>query len=134
MILPPPADHGLRCSLAQEERRAQVHRKRLVEGFRPGAQERLAKLDAGVVDQDIEAAEALDGRPDQPRLLVQIANIGGQRQRLASRRANLAHHLVGRAVGTRVVYHHGGALASQPDRQRAANAAVAAGYDRHPIR
>ncbi len=59
-------DHLLRRELGAEERALQVDRQHLLVLRLGRVEHRRARLDAGVVDHDVEAAERLDRRVDEP--------------------------------------------------------------------
>jgi hypothetical protein len=85
-----------------------------VRNHRPRAEERAAHVDAGdqielaggpfgqgrpvdgagVVDQDVGAAEAVDGRCDHALDVVELAHVAPHGQRLAAQRANFFRGLV----------------------------------------
>jgi len=60
---------------------------------------------AGVVDDDVEAAETLQGRGHEPFAEVGRGHVAGEGQRLAPGRHDLGDHGV-RRTGIEVVDHH----------------------------
>ena len=94
--------------------------------------------EAGVVDQDVEAAEGVDRLLHHRRRLLEVGDVGAVGHRLAAERLDLGHHLVGHlgggaltgAGGAEVVDDDLRALAGQLEGVRAADAAARAGDDR----
>ncbi len=85
--------------------------------------------DAGVADQNVEAAERLE-HPRHHGLGVGVArHVGLDRQTLATQLLDLGHDRLGLVVVASVVDRHVGALARQLERDRPADAEAAAGDD-----
>ena len=137
----PPADSTLitdACSLVgevgqrvlqEEHRAAEVHRERLVPRFGRELPEGLGQRVGGVVHDDVDAAEAVDGRVDERLQRVELAHVGGDADRLA------AHGLqellgLGAGVGLAARDRDLGAGRDEALGDRAPDAARAAGDDR----
>jgi hypothetical protein len=79
---PPPAHHGDRRS-AEQHQSPKVDPERLVPEVTRDAQQILVPTDplaagvCGVVVQDVDGAEALDGPLDERDDLVRLADVGG---------------------------------------------------------
>ena len=77
--------------------------------------------DAGVVDQDVEPAEGVDGRLDQPPGAVVVRDVVAVGHGFAAHAPDLVDHLTGRSgrapgpvdLGPEVVHHDLGALAGE---------------------
>ena len=88
---------------------------------------------AGVVDADVDAAEALDRLRDRGRDLLLVADVADDRQRLAARLLDRLGRRVDRALelGMRLGglrdQGHVRAVAGRANRDRKADAAAAAG-------
>jgi hypothetical protein len=115
--------------LAGDEGARQIGVEHLVPFVERVVLRRLADVDAGVVHQDVEPAEALGGLADHGAAGGLPAYIGEQRDRFASDFLQLAKRrriLVGVAPGD----GHGRPGARQAERHAEADAAVAAGNER----
>ena len=118
--------------LQQEDGAAQVHAEALLPGFRSDLAERERERVGGVVHEDVDTAEALHRRVDQPVELIELARVGRDSERFAAGRLDLRD---GRVAG--------GLLAARDDhlraRQRigvsdcAADTPRAPGHDRDPV-
>jgi hypothetical protein len=94
--------------------------------------------DAGVVDQDVEVAEGLDGGVDQPLAALPVADVVGVGHRLAAGGGDLVHHLLGRRPvvprpvhrAAQVVDHHAWPLRPRRAGRAPADAATGPGDDR----
>jgi hypothetical protein len=86
--------------------------------------------DAGVVDQDVEPAEGLDGGRDEPLGAVPVADVIGVGDGLAAHGLDLVHDVLGRALvvalpvhrATEVVDDDLGAVVGQQQRVLASDA------------
>jgi hypothetical protein len=88
-----------------------------------------ARLDAGVVDHDVEAAEAGDGRGDEALEVGHLADVGVDADDLVAERGDLLlEGLRGLRVGD-VVDGEAGALAGQLEHDGEADAAISTGDD-----
>ena len=85
--------------------------------------------DAGVVVEDVDAAEALDGGCDQPIEVGQVRDVGLDGQRTAAGRLDLAGGLLGQ-LGAQVGDDDAGALLREAQRNRAPDAPGGARDDR----
>ena len=89
MMRPPPCFFMMRkCFARAEKRAAQIDGHHLVPRLQRQLIEGAAIEDAGVVDQDIEPAETLDGLGENPDHLGFIGNVGddGENLKAACRR------------------------------------------------
>ena len=84
----------------------------------------------GVVHQDVDAAELLDGALDRLPAEHLVADVAGEQERLASLCLDQARGLLRVVVFFQIEDRDQRALARHRDRDRAADAAVAAGDDR----
>ena len=130
----PPAaariEHELRRGLGGEERPLEVDAHDEVEARLAHVGERLADLDAGVVDQDVEAAEGLVRVAHEALGLARYADVRAQCDRLPAQLLDPGGDGA-RAVAAAVVVHrHVGALAREAQRDGLADAAGAAGDER----
>jgi hypothetical protein len=102
--------------------------------------EHAVAQDAGIVDQDVEPAEGFDRMVDQVLGAGPVADVVAVGDRLAARRADFRHHLVGgRGVGAaavdacaEIVDHDLGAVRGQHQRMLAPQSPAGAGHDRNP--
>ena len=90
--------------------------------------------DAGVVDEDVEAARALDDRVDQTGRLRTVAHVGLVHEGMPAVRLDRAERVLGALVLLAVVDADGRARARQPLRDRAADAARGTRDQRNPPR
>ena len=88
-----------------------------------------ARLDPGVVDHDVDAAELLDGGGDQPLQVGDFAHVSLYPDRLVSQRADLFLQRLGRFGMRDVVDDDVGALLGELQHDGQTDAAVAAGDD-----
>jgi hypothetical protein len=105
---------------------AQVDRDHRVDFLDADLLQGAAPVDAGVVDQDVEAAEAVGDRVEQRRDAAGIADVGTDCDGPA--RQGCGKLLAGRPVG----HDHGRALARKPFGRGKADAARRAGHHRDP--
>jgi hypothetical protein len=69
--------------------------------------ERLFRPHGGIVDEDVEAAKALDGRRDQPFDGGRIAHVGQYRERLSARGGDVGGDGLDGLAITPAIDHHG---------------------------
>jgi hypothetical protein len=86
---------------------------------------------AGVVDQDVDAAECGLGRVEQAAHRARIAHIGLGGQRAPARSLDLAGHGLGGRSVARIVDDDRETIAGQPLRHRSADASRGADDDRY---
>ena len=104
-----------------------------------GLEQRAIAQDAGVVHQDVDAAEGIDGGGDDRRRGRRLADRLQARHRLAAGGADLGDHALGVgaaathtvAIDTGVVHHHAGAFAGEQQRVLAPDAVASSGDDRN---
>jgi hypothetical protein len=104
-------------SLHRVNRPAEVHTPIVIEILKGGVLEWLASADAGVVHEQVDSPEMLDGPRDQGTATFRGGNIAVIRDGLASACPNEAGHLLRyrrvlpepRYVGPQVVHHNSGA-------------------------
>ena len=115
--------------LRGEEGALEVHvEDEVVVGF-ADVEERLADLDAGVVDEDVEAAEGGDGGTDQARSLRRHADVGAQHDRLAAELLDLRRDGARLVLLAVEVHGHVGALARKAQGDGLPDPARAAGHE-----
>ena len=95
-------------------------------------QRRQRTEDAGVADEDVELAPALEQRRPELIDLVALAEIELQQRRLAAARADLVVELLERADGARGD-DDVGAVLGEGERDGPADAARGAGDEREPV-
>src|SRR6202043_4165348 len=83
------------CRLAGEEGALEIHRQREIKIFLAIIFRGIFGRDPGVIDEDIEAAEAVNGVLNGARDLVEAGYIHLQRQSLAAHALNLANEVGG---------------------------------------
>ena len=88
----------------------------------------LAVGDAGIVDQDVEAAEAFGGFFAERPARRLVLHVGFDRDRAAAVRLDPPHR-IGIGFGRASRHDHGGSSACERARNAKADAAVAAGND-----
>ena len=118
----------------------EVHVQHRVEQLRGHVVERLVAQDAGVADDDVDAAERLQGGVDDGLAALDGGHGAGVGHRLPAQARDLLDRPLGRAgrgagaVGgpAEVVDDHLGAAGGQQQGVLAAQAAARAGHDRHP--
>ena len=109
----------VRPGVAREEERArQEHREERIPAVLVEVLERRDVLEAGVRDDRVEAAEALDGRGDGRAVALPRREVGGERLARAG------------GVGREVDREHLPAVGDEPLRDRAADAARGTGDER----
>src|SRR4029453_18866587 len=120
-------DHLLRSELRAEEGALQVDRQHPVILLLGRVEHGGTRLNAGVVDHDVHAAELLDGGVDELVQVSDLADIGLYAKRLVAERGHLRLQCFG-GLGTRdVVNDNIGALFRQRENNGHTNATVAAG-------
>ena len=87
--------------------------------------------DAGVVEQDVEPAEALDGGADQRLDVVLLGDVGAQEQQPV-RVGDLVDEALA-VVGVEVADDDAGALGEEAQHRRPADAAGTTGDDGDPV-
>ena len=92
--------------------------------------ERLLGPDRGIVHEDIDSSEALDGRLHHRGHGVGIGHVGDVAPRAATGGLDIAHRLVHIGVGMQRIDHHVGAAGGERARDRPADVAGAAGDQR----
>ena len=122
-------DHLLGGDLGPEEGALEVDLHHLLVLRLGGVEDRRARLDAGVVDHDVEPAEGVDGGLDEPFEVLHLADVGLDADRLVAQRGDLLLQLLrGLLVGD-VVDDDVGAVLGEGEHDGLADAAVAAGDD-----
>ena len=94
-------------------------------------QDRGPGLDAGVVDEDVQAAEVGDRRLDQAAQVLDLAHVGLDADDLVTEGLHLGLDLDLGLLVRDVVDHDVGAEPGQGQDHRLADAGVAAGHDGH---
>src|SRR2546428_3228716 len=127
-----PGDHLARDALQAEEDALAVDPHDAVPVLFGEIHDVGAARDAGVVDEDIDLAEGVDGLADHPVDALEVADVGPEGQALAAERADG----VGRRLGgplLEVDRYDVRAALRQGQRRRAADAARGTGDDRDTI-
>ena len=126
MMTPPPLrDHQPRCGLGDDEGGSDIQPEQQVEGRLVDFEKGLRPVDAGIVDQNVEAAEAGEGVAHR----VRAGDVEHQRPRLAAARLDLAGDFVELARGPADEHQLGSGTRQAPARG-AADAASGAGHQR----
>ena len=99
-------------------------------GVRRHLEERAAHHDAGIVDQDVQATEAVDGRGDERARIALPGHVAVDRECLGAQPSGLRHDLVGLPLARQVVHRHPRALSRKGQRDRASEAAAGARHQR----
>ena len=124
-------DHLLRRELRAEERALQVDVEDLLVLLLGGVEDAGARLDTGVVHHDVDPPEPPERAVDQLLQVGDLAHVGLDAERAVAERDDLALEILGGLVRVRdVVDDDVGALGRERERDRLADAAVAAGDDR----
>ncbi len=113
--------------LRGEEGPLEVHVEDEVVVLLADLEERLADLDAGVVDEDVEAPEGGDGGADEALGLRGDADVGAERDGLPAQLLDLRRDGARFVLLAVVVHGHVGALAREAQGDGLADAARAAG-------
>ena len=113
-----------RDARAQHDAR-QVHGDELVPLVHRGVLDALADEDAGIVHQDVEAAELLHRGVDRGRPARLLRHVEGHEHRLTARRLDLLHRLAA-ALLEHIADRHFGADARHQFRRFPADAACGA--------
>jgi hypothetical protein len=117
--------------LGAEKRAGHVDREHRVVALDRNVEELAAGHDAGVVDQDVQPAEAGEDAVDHGAYVIRARDIGAHGLGPPSQLLQLAHDVL-RAVGAGVVVHRAvGALASEGQRDRAAESATGSSDQRN---
>src|SRR5690606_1535637 len=119
--------------LDQEERSPQVHVVGLGQRVRGDRTDREGEGVGGVVDDHVDSAELLDGGADEPCDGVEVAHVGGYRQRGAAGPADGGGRLVAR-VGLAARHHDPGTDGGETLGHRPADPPAAPGDPGHPVR
>ena len=122
-------DHLLGSELSPEKRAFQIDREHLVILRLRRIEHRSARLDARIIDHDIETAEFLDGGVHQVPQVGNLADVGIDANRLRAQHDDLFLQGFGRIRMRDIVDDDIGALPDQLEHDRHANAAVATGDD-----
>ena len=133
MIAPAAAlgDHLLGGDLGAEERALEVDRQHAVVLGLGRVEDRRARLDARVVDHDVETSEGADGGGDEPLEVLVLADVGVDADRLVAEGDDLLLEVLGRLLVRHVVDDDVGPGRGETERHRLADAAVASGDDGH---
>ena len=116
----------------------EVHSDDGVELLLTGIGDHPVAHDAGVIDQDVESAEGIDGGLDQPGRLVPISYIRATGDGFPTGRDDFVNNALRRATTTGgrsvqsdadVVDHYSRALSSEGQRMRTPDSATGAGND-----
>ncbi len=131
MMRPPAAalHHVAGSRLRGEKGALEVHAEHEVVVLLGDVEKRLADLDAGVVDEDVEATEGGDGGGDQALGLRRHADVGAEHDRLPAQLARSAPRRRALVLLAVVVHRHVGALAREAQGDRLPDAARAAGHE-----
>ena len=122
--------HDLARRLREEERRLEVDAEHTSKVLTRERRRRLAHVDAGAVDQDVEAPQIVHGRRDQPLGRLAGADVDGERDDPAPQRAQRGCRAL-ELVGAPRSEHQVGALHRQRPRNPQPEAAAAAGDNGH---
>ena len=129
-MTPPPAwrhlgDHQPRCRLRHQKRRADVEGQETVEGFLIDFEKGLGPVEAGIVDQDVEAAETGKGVAERGR----VGHVERQCPRPPAHSCDVARHLFKLACRS-ADQHQLGAGGGKRQRHGAADPTPGAGDER----
>ena len=94
-------DHLLRGQLGSEERALQVDGKHFLVLRLGGIEHRSTRLDAGVVDHDVDAAECFDRGVDQLSQVIDLADVGLHADGPIPQRNDLLHQCFARLADSR---------------------------------
>ena len=117
--------------LDQEHRPPDVHGERLVEPGQGDPAQRFRQGIGCVVDDDVNAAEGLDGGSDQALGVLGLAEVRRNRQRLATGATDGGGHLL-TGIGLATGDHHPGALGGKALGHGTADPPAATGHDGDP--
>ena len=121
-------DHRAQGALGAEKRAHHVDREHRLIALDRGVEELAARHHAGVVDENVEAAQAREHQIDHGADLVRARDVRAYGLGPPSELLELGHDFF-RSGGTGVVIHrHVGALAAERERDRAAESATCSGY------
>ena len=122
-------DHLLGGDLRAEEGALQVHVHHELVLLLGGVEHRGARLDAGVVDHDVEASEGVDRRIDEHLQVLDLAHVRFDADGLVPQGDDLLLEFVGGVGIGDVVDDHVGPRLGQGQDDGLADPAVAAGDD-----
>src|SRR5690348_9790574 len=88
-------------------------------------------VNAGIVDQHVEAAERRLGLCEQPLDVGRFRDVAMKRDRLAALGGNFGYDLVSSALARSVVHHYGGAFGGELPGDACADAFRGAGHYRY---
>ena len=103
-IAPPAGAHALHGALRAQELAANVDVVDAVKLLGRRLQERLLERDAGVVDQDVHAAQRRRSRVHQPVAVIHQPQVGAHRLGAHAHRSRLRHRALGACGAARVVH------------------------------
>ena len=115
--------------LDEEHRPLEVDLEHLVPRRRGERAERFGQRRGGVVDDDVDPAEALDREVDEPLDIIELAEVGGHPRRLTATVEHGLHRSLD-GIGLAAGDDHGRAGVGEPLGEREADAARSAGDDR----
>jgi hypothetical protein len=120
--------HRAGCRLGRPERRPQDRPERLLEVLLGLLEERHGAEDAGAVDEDVDAAEALDGGRDEVLGLLAPRDLARPDRHALAGGVELGHRRL-EDVRARAAEDDRGALLQEPPRRGLADTATTAGDD-----
>ena len=130
MILPASlAEHDRGHLLGAQVSALEVDVDRAVPLVLGRLQHRLGEHDAGVVDQDVDAPEVVDGGADEIFDVSGRRDVGAHRERVAARLLDRIDHRLRFALSAHPVDDHLGALGGETLRDRLADPARRARHD-----
>ena len=124
--------HVPRECLGQEEHALEVHVQHQVVVGLGDVDEVGAPFHPRVVDQDVDAAELADCFGNHPPVVIHLADVTGDQHRVfAAGGLDLRERAFGAVAGKAIFHRHRGALARQPQCDRAADSLCGAGDQRN---
>ena len=123
-------DHVPCCGLGAQPHAGEVDSDHVVPDLERHLEKWMLFFDAGVVDEDVEAAVRLDRRSDEPLDLVGLRDISGDRDSPGAEALDLFHEFLGWRAGAVIVDDDACALTRERQRNRSTNACVASRDER----
>ena len=125
----PVGDHEPRRVLGAQERPGEIHGELAIPALERHLEHAQAAEDPGVVDEHVDAAEALAGARDHRRHLRFVGDVTGDAERLAAAALDRFGALLG-VLGDLIDAHDRGPLVGQPLGDAAADVGAGPGDDR----
>src|SRR5580658_6195283 len=122
-------NHLAGCSLRDEKRPDEIDVENFLKFFERIIYEGDFLLDAGVVDDDVQLAECLDGFVNEVFDLIRLRDIGGNGQAPSAEAGNFFFRVGGNSGVADIVDDYRGAFAGEPDGDCFADAGCGARHD-----